>query len=65
MTPEEIRLREQLYQTELALDDATNNIEYVRAAMHSTILQWRKEGWSWRRIKATELWKAFIKIGGS
>jgi hypothetical protein len=65
MTPEEARLKEQLYQTELALDEATNNVETCRAAMRVTIRQWRSENWSWSKIKATELWKAFVQIGGS
>jgi hypothetical protein len=65
MIPEEIRLKEQLYQTELALDEATNNLEICRAAMRITIIRMRKAGTPWSQIKATELWKAFIKIGGS
>jgi len=66
MTPkEEKQLKETLHQTELALEEATNNIEICRTFMHSTIMQWRKNGWSWSLIQETELWEIFVKIGGS
>jgi hypothetical protein len=65
MTPEEIRLTEQLKQTELALEEATSNVEISRSAMREIIMEWRKEGWSWKQIKSKNLWKAFVRIGGS
>lgn len=63
MTPEQ--LLENLKATEEALDSATNDIEYVRERVRLQILQWRIQGRAWPWIKATPVWDAYKRLGGS
>lgn len=36
----------------------------VRRKLRATILSWKKQGWSWARIKATPQWARFRNLGG-
>jgi hypothetical protein len=58
-------LREQLRQTEMALEDATNNIEFTRNMLRIQISLWHNEGREWKWIKGTTIWAAFVRLGGS
>jgi len=58
-------LREQLKQTEMALEEAISTIENTRVMLREQVQKWYAQGLNWRWIKSQVVWKAFIKLGGS